>query len=79
MFAYRNREIAIDKGLCERFKNIVHAPIEKFYFDSAFHRKADIDVVSDDDIIDFSDYEIAAIVEQCMNEDIEAVKKRNEP
>ena len=31
------------------------------------------------DILDFSDYEIAEVVEKCMEEDIEAVQKRRTP
>ena len=79
MIAYRKRSLPVDEELIKRFEYHVHAKIEMYYCDSAIHRKYSVDVKEDDDILDFSDYEIAEVVEKCMEEDIEAVQKRRTP
>ncbi len=70
---YRGRKINISKDIFMKYLFHCHAPIEKYFVDCAMHRKYDVDVRDDEDITDFSDYQIEEAVLSCAEEDIKAV------
>lgn len=75
---YRNRNIRIEKELCDKYLRDVHAPVETYFCDCAIHRTFGTDVVDDADLENYSDQEIEGAVMQCMKEDILAVSLKKE-
>lgn len=75
---YRNKELNISSKLIDEYLFTVHAGIEKYFCDCSMHRVFGIDVTKDDDLTDFSAFDITEAVEKCMKEDIDAVRLRKE-
>lgn len=71
---YRGRELNISADIFKKYLVFCHAPIEKYFIDSAIHRKFNVDVTCDSDISDFSCYEIEEAINACANEDILAMQ-----
>lgn len=73
---YRNHNLTINKDYLEEYKARVHAPVEKYFCDTAIHRVYGVDVTEDDDLENFTDEDIENAVISCMREDMNAVSRK---